>query len=523
LINALSKAAQPARRQQILQALARLHNREGVWRGTLAEWWGTRPDTTGPYYDPVAWEESARIRAVLLSALLESAPGGQGDVKTFATVLERNRVLPAGGAAVLSALASDRQAPLADVARALIGRVRLEIDPPTAQLLDRAGRAGNQAHAAVVAMIVAAGPASPVSAGLLHAAATDASLSAELRASAFSAIAASTSPDALRRSIDAFSALAVPALDPELERVWTQFVTTPGHATQVAAFRELVEGPDQAKQRLGFAVLLQLASDPPAGRGGRGAPGGGRGGRGRGGLTPAIADNARTESRAIVDGAWNSPAAASLVWAVGRTGAVRYQDRVASLVTSTQPAVRDAAAYASERLAALAPAPAAAPAATAGPAVSSIAYEELATRVAAVSGDAALGRKLFAERGCAACHTTAPGEPEKGPYLGGIFTRYSRPEVLESIVRPAAKVAQGFATNWFTTTDKRQVAGFVVREGQEEVLIRDLAGTETTLRKASIAERGVNEGSTMPPGLVDTLTLHELASLLAFLESTSAK
>ena len=44
-----------------------------------------------------------------------------------------------------------------------------------------------------------------------------------------------------------------------------------------------------------------------------------------------------------------------------------------------------------------------------------------------------------------------------------------------------------------------------------------------TLRKASIAERGVNEGSTMPPGLVDTLTLHELASLLAFLESTTAK
>ena len=64
----------PARRGAILQALARLHYREGVWRGTLAEWWGTRPDTTGPYYDPVAWDESARIRTVLMNALLAARP-----------------------------------------------------------------------------------------------------------------------------------------------------------------------------------------------------------------------------------------------------------------------------------------------------------------------------------------------------------------------------------------------------------------------------------------------------------------
>ena len=54
----------------MLQALARLYYREGVWRGTLAEWWGTRPDTTGPYYDPVAWEESPRILSVLRAAVV---------------------------------------------------------------------------------------------------------------------------------------------------------------------------------------------------------------------------------------------------------------------------------------------------------------------------------------------------------------------------------------------------------------------------------------------------------------------
>jgi hypothetical protein len=35
--------------------------------------------------------------------------------------------------------------------------------------------------------------------------------------------------------------------------------------------------------------------------------------------------------------------------------------------------------------------------------------------------------------------------------------------------------------------------------------------------------RTAGEGSTMPSGLVDTLTLQELASLLVFLESTGVK
>ena len=141
----------------------------------------------------------------------------------------------------------------------------------------------------------------------------------------------------------------------------------------------------------------------------------------------------------------------------------------------------------------------------------------------ALTGDANAGRRLFTQQGCAACHTTAAGEAEKGPHLGGIFTRYNKAEVIESILRPAARVAQGFSTQSFVTADKRQITGFVVREGQDEVVVRDLAGTETRLRKNEIATRTVSEGSVMPPGLVDTLTLQDLASLLAFLESTSVK
>jgi putative heme-binding domain-containing protein len=155
--------------------------------------------------------------------------------------------------------------------------------------------------------------------------------------------------------------------------------------------------------------------------------------------------------------------------------------------------------------------------------VSTVPFDELAARAGAVTGDVQLGRTLFTRQGCAACHTASPEETEKGPYLGGIATRYSRAELIESILRPAAKVAQGFATNFFDTTDGKHLEGFVVREGGTEVVIRDLAGVETTLRKEQIKARGVREGSIMPPGLADTMTLHELASLLGYLGSTTGK
>jgi len=523
LIRALSETKVPARRSAILQALARLHNREGVWRGTLAEWWGTRPDTTGPYYDPVAWEESARIRGVLTNALLEltNGPANAAGFERLASDLQRNRVLPPGGADLLIALAADRQAMLADAARLLAGRVRLEIDEPAGRVLDPIARASSRYRAAVVAMVVAAGPPTAAAAAILQASAADTSLAADLRASAFTTLASVPGPEARRRSADLFSSLAVPVLEAPLEAVWTQFIAMPVQADWIAMWRELAATGDSPRQRLAYAVLLQIAADPPAaGRGARGGRGGG-GGRGRGGPTPAVAEAARTEARAIIDGAWKGESAADLVWATGRTGAVRYRDRIAEASDSPSAPVREAAAYATARLNAVASAPAVA--AASGPAVGSMAYEDLVERLPTLTGDATAGSRLFTQQGCAACHTTAAGEPEKGPHLGGIFSRYSKAEVIESILRPAARVAQGFATQSFTTTNKRQLTGFVVREGQDEVIVRDLAGTETRLRKSEIAVRTVGEGSVMPPGLVDSLTLQEFASLLTFLESTGSK
>jgi putative membrane-bound dehydrogenase-like protein len=59
---------------------------------------------------------------------------------------------------------------------------------------------------------------------------------------------------------------------------------------------------------------------------------------------------------------------------------------------------------------------------------------------------AARGEALFRNQSCVACHTTADGQFPKGPHLVAIGQRYRASELVESILRPSAKLAQGYET-----------------------------------------------------------------------------
>ena len=543
LIQAFGQSKSAEVRTAILQALARLYHRDGVWRGTTPEWWGTRPDTTGPYYDPVSWEESPRIAAVLQNAVTQQA--GSVNTTTFLRDLERNRLVPPGGQDLLAAMLAAKDPALGEVTEAMMGDLRL--DPASVPLLDRLTKQSPAYHGPVVKIIAAGGALTAESADILQRVAVNAKGTAEVRASALNALATAAGPEARSRSVDAFASLnAGPGLDPALDRAWRQYVSSTSHADQVNTFVGLATSGDRSRQVLGYAVLLQLAIEPPAARGGgRGAgggqgtgaraggaaagapagapaePGGARGGaRGfgaRGGRGGAGAGDARDTARKAIESGWSGPNVVSLLRAIGLTEASGYGDQIKAQLQSTSTEVRDAANFASTNTRATASAGAAGGAGAA--LVSTVPVEELAGRIAGLKGDATLGQTLFTRQACSACHTASPEEALKGPYLGGISQRYNRTELIDSIVRPSATVAQGFATNSFEMKDGRQLSGFIVQEGTTEVVIRDIAGTETKLAKSAIANRSALEGSVMPPGLVDSLTLQELASLLAYLDT----
>jgi putative heme-binding domain-containing protein len=65
LISAFEDTDNPEKKSEILTTLARLYQREAPYDGSW--WWGTRPDTHGPYYKAENWSESEKVKNFLLT------------------------------------------------------------------------------------------------------------------------------------------------------------------------------------------------------------------------------------------------------------------------------------------------------------------------------------------------------------------------------------------------------------------------------------------------------------------------
>ncbi|WP_437188279.1 DUF7133 domain-containing protein [Planctomicrobium sp. SH668] len=146
-------------------------------------------------------------------------------------------------------------------------------------------------------------------------------------------------------------------------------------------------------------------------------------------------------------------------------------------------------------------------------------YEEVIAKVVNITGDAERGKRIFEQQSCAACHTFAKGQTPKGPDMVDITKRYPRPQLLESILKPSAKIAQGFETNVIATEDGQIYTGFVVGESADAIQVRQGNGVLVRIHVDDIDERAKQEISMMPEQIAGNLTLEQLADLLAYLDS----
>ena len=126
---------------------------------------------------------------------------------------------------------------------------------------------------------------------------------------------------------------------------------------------------------------------------------------------------------------------------------------------------------------------------------------------------------MFRRQSCAACHTTADGQTPKGPHLVDIGKRYKPAELIESVIKPSAKLAQGYESYLFLTTAGQTITGFVVSEAADAVVVREANSVRRVLKKTEIEQRSAQKVSVMPEGLVANLTSEQLADLLAYLQS----
>jgi len=137
-------------------------------------------------------------------------------------------------------------------------------------------------------------------------------------------------------------------------------------------------------------------------------------------------------------------------------------------------------------------------------------------------GDPVRGEAVFfgkTETQCQRCHAiTGPGGGNTGPDLSGIGLEKNRQYLLESIVAPDRKMAQGYHYVAVLTEEGIQYSGRIVEETSEEIRLQLQPEGEITIPLDTIEEQTPGR-SAMPDNLAEKLTPGELRDLIAFLSN----
>ena len=194
-------------------ALARLYHREKPWN--YKDWWNTRPDDRGPYFEPVEWEQTPRVRAGIEAA--------------FA------RLPAARRPAVLQVLAKNRL-PLdrlklgsVDSFQLLLGKVDI----------------------------------TPAEAAVLKAAALDAARGWDERVAAYRAMNRQPGPRALEDTLVVLGAwVRDPALPSAPAQALADFVNDPERGNEVQRIRGIAAKSEDAVARVAWRALLTVLNSP---------------------------------------------------------------------------------------------------------------------------------------------------------------------------------------------------------------------------------------------------------------------
>lgn len=132
------------------------------------------------------------------------------------------------------------------------------------------------------------------------------------------------------------------------------------------------------------------------------------------------------------------------------------------------------------------------------------------------------GRLIFAKARCAKCHRFGSDGEGVGPDLTSVRRRFQRKEIVESIVYPSRVISDQYRMVQVETKEGQVYAGMpipgVSKNDKLVLLLSDT--TRLEIPKSRIEEQTASKTSVMPAGLLDLLSLQEVADLLAFLETS---
>ena len=132
-------------------------------------------------------------------------------------------------------------------------------------------------------------------------------------------------------------------------------------------------------------------------------------------------------------------------------------------------------------------------------------------------GDAKKGEHLFTTAQCAICHAKGTIGQNLGPDLSSLANRFSAREMLAATLEPSRNIPDRYASKIVLTVDGQQYSGMAMKQSDGAYVILQSDGKRIRIPVEDIDEVRDAQVSAMPSGLLDTLSMSEIADLVAFL------
>ena len=139
-----------------------------------------------------------------------------------------------------------------------------------------------------------------------------------------------------------------------------------------------------------------------------------------------------------------------------------------------------------------------------------------------LTGNPQTGRKLIHEQPslrCLECHILGGTGKPLGPSLDGLGTRYSKEEILQSLLEPSRTIAAEFTAKMIETKEGEIYSGFVLQETPSHIRFRTMNESALDIAQEDVLTIETQSMSLMPQFLLQDLTTQQAADLLAFLTS----
>ena len=131
------------------------------------------------------------------------------------------------------------------------------------------------------------------------------------------------------------------------------------------------------------------------------------------------------------------------------------------------------------------------------------------------------GKQAFNDAQCIACHRFGNEGGAVGPELTAASSKYTRRDILESIIDPSKVVSEQYQNVALALKNGDDLTGRIIEEDSRRIVVvtDPLKQTQREIRKSDIQARQPSKLSPMPEGLVSILTKDEILDLLAYIES----